>query len=110
MKNYLKEEKRVQMNPYYNPRFSNNGGGYSQPHYEFIGIFNDKPVKVSVRDTSCGDFGERYCIEVVQGDKKWYCYFNDVENDVIDESTMTQDVVDFLDEYLPLHYDIRVAG
>lgn len=97
------------MNPCYNPRFGNDGGGYSQPYYEFTGLFNDKPVKVSVRDTSCGDFGERYCIEVVQGGKAWHYYFNDVGNDVVNESTMTQDVVDFLNECLPLHCDIRVA-
>lgn len=110
MKNYLKEEKRVQMNPCYNPRFSNNGGGYSQPYYEFAGIFNDKPVKVTVYDTSCGDFGKRYDIEVMQGVKVWYYYFNDIGNDVVEESTMTQDVVDFLNDYLPLRYYCRKGG
>lgn len=109
MKNYLKEEKRVQMNPCYNPRFGNNGGGYSQPYYEFTGLFNDKPVKVFVRDTSCGDFGERYYIEVVQDDKTWHYYFNDVGKDIVNESTMPQNIVDFLNEHLPLHYNIQAA-
>ena len=51
--------KYVQLNHFYNPDRSSNGGGYNQPYVEFI--FNG--IKGTFEDTSCGDFGTRYHLQ-----------------------------------------------
>ena len=50
-----------QDNPFYNPRFSNNGGGYDQPFsYWLIVDQNSKEKFYAIKeDSSCGDFGTR---------------------------------------------------
>ena len=105
--NFLKLTRKEQLNPAYNPRFANNGGGYNQPDYIFTGAFNGNPVEVSIHDTSCGDFGDRYYIKVTAGGKIWDYYFNSIEREVVEESSMTKEVVDFLDQNLPLYYEVR---
>lgn len=72
----------VETNDFANPRFSNNGGGYSQPLYTFkvfgeIGTFHN---------TSCGDFGDRW--EVKIGRKK--CVYDGMGREETYYTTFTQ--------------------
>lgn len=62
----IKILKEIEQNEFYNPRYSNNGGGYSQPYYEF----EINGEKGSLSDTSCGDFGDRW--ELTIGKKQAY--------------------------------------
>lgn len=50
---------QIETNPYYNPKKSSNGGGYSHPEitFEFNGIVG------TFHDTSCGDFGTRFTVQ-----------------------------------------------
>ena len=65
------EQNEENMNPHYDPEMDRNGGGYYQPkitlklrvrtpHKEFNRIF-------TIEDTSCGDFGNRWSIDVDNG-------------------------------------------
>lgn len=63
----LKIIKKEQTNPFYDESKSNNGGGYYQPCYEFqfgnwIGRYDD---------TSCGDFGVRWSVDVKNGSQEF---------------------------------------
>lgn len=107
--NYLTEIKMQQLNNCCDERFSANGGGYSQPHYTFTGLWDGKPVDVSVRDTSCGDFGDRYSVKVTQGENTWNYYYNSMGSEPIEEINMPKKLVDFLGEYLPVLYAVPMS-
>jgi hypothetical protein len=62
----FKINKRVEQNPFVNPRKANNGGGYSQPLIEFT----LRGIKGCINDTSCGDFGDR--ITITYGNKEYF--------------------------------------
>lgn len=67
-----------EQNEFYNSSKANNGGGYHQPYYEGF-IFdrdNEDRYFFQFSNTSCGDFGTRYEIEVYQ------VSFNNVKNTV----------------------------
>ena len=57
------------MNEYYAPDNSHDGGGYYQPH---IIIDFDDGIRVIIDDTSCGDFGNRIAARVYMGDTLIY--------------------------------------
>ena len=59
--NLIKEE---ELNSFYNPVRSNNGGGYHQPLHEYDIRFKGKKFTLIKEDTSCGDFGKRLHIEI----------------------------------------------
>lgn len=44
-------------NDFYDVNKQNNGGGYYQPCYIYSGTYENKPIEVQIRDTSCGEFG-----------------------------------------------------
>ena len=75
IRNYKKKE----TNPYANPRFANNGGGYSQP--VITGIFNDGAHFI-IEDTSCGDFGRRIYIKVSSSRGVFKAYFGEMLQEV----------------------------
>lgn len=50
-----------QINENYDPQKANNGGGYKHTETTFILANGDRGV---YRDTSCGDFGTRYTLEI----------------------------------------------
>lgn len=54
-----------EQNPFYSPEKANNGGGYHQPlkKYTFRHCLNE--YSVIYNDTSIGDFGRRYKIDIV---------------------------------------------
>lgn len=57
---------------HYDPEFSRNGGGYSQP--EIHAELNDG-TQVAIYDESCGDFGTRIAATITRGDKRVDCHF-----------------------------------
>ena len=59
-----------QTNPYYNEQLANNGGGYDQPHFKYAGVVNGKKTEVDIWDSSCGDFGDRFEVNVASGEKR----------------------------------------
>ncbi len=66
---------KEQLNEFFNPRRMNNGGGYDQPRYEFefggvIGVFED---------TSCGEFGGRYFVQLGSESAMWGSMLQDRE-------------------------------
>ena len=97
----IKILKCEETNPFCNPRFANNGGGYSQPFYKF----EYKGIKGTLHDTSCGDFGERYLLK--WGDKFWR--YSNVEGDVsIDQTNLDKEKdADFI-EAIEEAFGIRV--
>lgn len=54
-----------QMNELYDPAMSHDGGGYDQPCWN-IYVFA-KNMRITVCDSSCGDFGTRYWAQVENG-------------------------------------------
>ncbi|MFC2477120.1 MAG: hypothetical protein ACFNTU_06500, partial [Catonella sp.] len=63
----LKIINKEQTNPFYDESKSNDGGGYYQPRYEFQ--FGD--WKGVYDNTSCGDFGSRWSIDVKNGTQEF---------------------------------------
>ena len=58
-------------NPEYDPDTANNGGGYWQFAGGILADVNGRPVTVEVDDTSCGDFGARYYVDVIADGYHW---------------------------------------
>lgn len=69
--NYKKEE----MNPFVDSRYSNNGGGYSQPLYRYEIQQGLRTHIIEVEDSSCGEFGDRITISI---DGKVVSYYDHV--------------------------------
>lgn len=58
-------------NPKYDPDTANNGGGYWQFAGGIVVDLNGQLVTVEVDDTSCGDFGSRYYVDVLADGYHW---------------------------------------
>ena len=58
-------------NPHYDPDTANNGGGYWQFSGGVVVDLNGQFVTVEVNDTSCGDFGSRYYVDVIADGYHW---------------------------------------
>lgn len=54
--------KEIELNEFFDPRRSFDGGGYHQPEYT---ISFDDGGELLIQDTSCGAFGDRIYIEYV---------------------------------------------
>lgn len=65
-----------QSNPYYDPNFVCNGGGYFQYYGNVDFMTTDGIFHVEYEDTSCGDFGNRnwYSITAPDGEKYIFMY------------------------------------
>lgn len=77
----MKLVKEEQLNPYYNPDLASNGGGYDQPYFKYVGIIAGQKAEVNITDTSCGDFGERWDIDVQSNGKRMFCSINRMDNE-----------------------------
>lgn len=61
----------AQTNPHYNPDTANNGGGYWQYAGVIVADIGGQLCTVEVDDTSCGDFGSRYYVDVIANGYHW---------------------------------------
>lgn len=55
---------KQETNEFADSRKSQNGGGYSQPEYKGTVTYNGEGCTFVFRDSSCGDFGTRYSLEL----------------------------------------------
>lgn len=88
----VKVETWTETNPYYDPERSCNGGGYSQPSISGVITWKKcrKPIRFTLDDSSCGDFGSRICLALSDGPVEMcgeYCY-DSMDDDSILESTI----------------------
>ena len=62
----------IQGNEYYDPRKSNNGGGYDQPitKWDIVNTDTNRVYSVTKEDTSCGDFGSRIWYQITADNKE----------------------------------------
>lgn len=60
MKFELKE--RRQLNPYYDVRKQNNGGGYDQP----LLVYSSGEYTLEIADENIGDFGDEYSVTLLK--------------------------------------------
>lgn len=67
-------------NPAYNPDTTNNGGGYWQFSGGIVADLSGQLVSVEVDNTSCGDFGSRYYIDVIAEGYHW-CFADGTMSD-----------------------------
>lgn len=58
-------------NPKYNPDTANNGGGYWQFAGGILADISGHLVTVDIVNTSCGDFGSRYYVDVLADGYHW---------------------------------------
>lgn len=65
--------KTEQQNLFYNPRLCHNGGGYDQPEFTYRGPAG----KLVISDSSCGEFGARYCVAYTDVAGQHHRYFFD---------------------------------
>lgn len=76
MKFELKE--RHQMNPHYDERFKNNGGGYDQPLF----VYSAGEYTLEISDENAGDFGNEYSVTLFKnGTIIAYYHYCNKEND-----------------------------
>ena len=61
----------AQTNLHYNPDTANNGGGYWQYAGGIVADIGGQLCTVEVDDTSCGDFGSRYYVDVIADGYHW---------------------------------------
>ena len=61
----------AQTNLHYNPDTANSGGGYWQYAGGIVADIGGQLVTVEVDDTSCGDFGSRYYVDVIADGYHW---------------------------------------
>lgn len=61
------------------------GGCYFQPFTEYKTTLYGEEVRITVDDTSCGDFGTRYHVCVEYPEHELYAYVNNIDGDVFSE-------------------------
>lgn len=93
----------TELNPYADPRYANNGGGYHQPEFVFSGTIGRVPAKLVIRDTSCGEFGERWSVTLYILEWEFFYYRNTMEDEPKEENTipkrLVQEIWPILQEY-----------
>lgn len=97
--NYLTLVSEIELNEFANASVSNNGGGYAQPCYIYSGEYNCKPIEVQIRDTSCGEFGSRYSVEVYYNDEVKEYYYNSMNNHVEEYGNINEEIAQFIYEW-----------
>lgn len=81
-----------EQNPFYDPAKSYNGGGYHQPYQKLTFDIEGQNYTLTYDNTSCGDFGKRYEVDLFITESKKPVYhfeFNNmdkVEEDELDEN------------------------
>ena len=76
----IKLIREEELNSFYEPSKSNNGGGYHQPHHEYQIRLKNKNFVLIKKDTSCGDFGKR--IHIIVKDEFGNSIFNFYEDEI----------------------------
>lgn len=96
-------------NDFYDANKQNNGGGYYQPCYIYSGTYENKPIEVQIRDTSCGEFGSRYSVEVYYDNTVTEYYYNSMNNHVEEYGNISDDMSDFIYQWCNYwcSYDIK---
>ena len=65
-------------NPCYDPSMANNGGGYWQPYGTCTVTLEDgAKMSATYEDTSCGDLGDRWYAEFINGDGEAFRFAED---------------------------------
>lgn len=110
MRKLIKSYKMInseEQNDFYDPRKSNNGGGYHQPYYEYeLETHDNKIIRLEVDDTSCGDFGKRINIRVYdENDDRIACAYygsmlkeNDKYSSFEKDNELHLEIIEILDE------------
>lgn len=80
-------------NPAYDPDTANNGGGYWQFAGGILADVNGHLVTVEVDNTSCGDFGSRYYVDVLADGYHWRYADGSMDDASIDAPEEIDDVL-----------------
>ena len=94
----------IEQNPSIDINRCSTGGGYFQPHIEGVIKFKNKSLQFVLNDTSCGDFGNRFTLDIYN--RNQIIYSNSVDEVgkwIGDYNTFWsgdyQNVLDWLCEY-----------
>lgn len=95
-----------QGNPHYDPETANNGGGYDQPQLDYEDT--SCGILVTIDDDSCGDFGERYTVNVYRKGKLIFCAVRDTMDDWREyTSELTDEIRPLIEQVeMQIGYDI----
>lgn len=96
MKNYINLVGVEELNSFMNVNLANNGGGYAQPKITYSGYFENKSIVVTIKDTSCGEFGTRYNVDVEYNGKEYQYYYDTVGNYMEEYGNIPNDIADFI--------------
>lgn len=96
MKNYINITGVKELNSFVDVNKANNGGGYSQPQITYSGYFNNRSIIVVITDTSCGEFGTRYNVNVEYKNKQYHYYYDSVNNYIEEYGNIPQDISDMI--------------
>lgn len=72
----------------YNPNTCSNGGGYWQYGGGIAFNLNGNLVVIEVEDTSCGDFGTRFSVNVTCPTHNWGFYYGTMEDGEVPENIL----------------------
>ena len=81
-------------NPAYSPDTANDGGGYWQFAGGIVAEINVQLVTVEVDDSSCGDFGSRYIVDIFADGYAWSFCDGGMDDAAIDTPEHVEDVLD----------------
>lgn len=96
MKNYINIESVKELNNFIDVNKANNGGGYSQPQIIYSGYFDNRSIIVTITDTSCGEFGTRYSVDVEHKNKHYEYYYNSIGDRIEEYGNIPQDISDMI--------------
>jgi hypothetical protein len=96
MKNYINIVECQELNSFVDVNKANNGGGYAQPKITYSGYFNNRSIVVTITDTSCGEFGSRYSVDVEYKNKCYKYYYSSVGNCIEEYGNIPQDISDMI--------------
>lgn len=82
MKNYNVNVITADYAPCYDPSACCNGGGYWQPSGEaLVRLEGGTVLHVEYEDTSCGDLGDRWDMDISSGAENWYLHVDYISDD-----------------------------
>lgn len=85
----------TQMNPCYNESMASNGGGYYQPLFNLSFLKEgEKVLEGSLRDRSCGEFGDRINLSLKKGTKELIICWGSMQESYWKESSLTPEEID----------------
>lgn len=96
MKNYINLVECQELNSFVDVNKAYNGGGYAQPKITYSGYFNNRSIIVTITDTSCGEFGSRYSVDVEYKNKCYEYYYSSVGNYLEEYGNIPQDISDMI--------------